>query len=259
MERSKTGEFNWVDLSATDFDGQSAFYEGLFGWTHDDIPFAEGLVYRMFKSDGHTVGGLSQLSPDMIALGQPTAWNTYVATDDVDATAARAIELGGAVVMPAMDVTGFGRMVGIQDPTGAYFFLWKPLRLDETIGYLQPGLLSWSDLTTRDPEKAAAFYAELLGWEVRPMDAGPMPYWQVMVDGEGEAGIMPMPEMIPDEVPAFWMPYFGTTDVAASFAKATELGATVLREPTEVTGMLWFAVLADPAGATFALLQPLSK
>jgi uncharacterized protein len=259
MERSKTGEFNWVDLSATDFDGQSAFYEGLFGWTHDDIPFAEGLVYRMFKSEGHTVGGLSQLSPDMIALGQPTAWNTYVATDDVDATAARAIELGGAVVMPAMDVTGFGRMVGIQDPTGAYIFLWKPLRLDETIEYLQPGLLSWSDLTTRDPEKAAAFYAELLGWEVRPLDAGPMPYWQVIVDGEGEAGIMPMPEMIPDEVPAFWMPYFGTTDVAASFAKATELGATVLREPTEVTGMLWFAVLADPAGATFALLQPLSR
>jgi predicted enzyme related to lactoylglutathione lyase len=213
----------------------------------------------MLKSDGRTVGGLSQLSPDMIALGQPTAWNTYVATDDVDATAARAVELGAAVVMPAMDVTGFGRMVGIQDPTGAYLFFWKPLRLDETIEYLQPGLYSWNDLTTRDPEKAAAFYAELLGWDVRPLEAGPMPYWQVFVDGEGEAGIMPMPEMIPDGVPAFWMPYFGTADIAASFATATELGATVLREPTEVTGMLWFSVLADPAGATFALLQPLSR
>ena len=37
MERSKPGEFNWIDLSALDFDGQSAFYEGLFGWGHTDI------------------------------------------------------------------------------------------------------------------------------------------------------------------------------------------------------------------------------
>ena len=122
-----------------------------------------------------------------------------------------------------------------------------------------PGTFSWSDLTTREPEKAAAFYAELLGWGVQPLDAGPTPYWQVSIDGQGEGGIMPMPEMIPAEVPAFWMPYFATTDVAASFAKAMDLGATVLREPTEIPGMLWFAVLADPAGATFALLQPMGS
>jgi predicted enzyme related to lactoylglutathione lyase len=258
MERTKAGEFNWVDLSATDFEGQSAFYEGLFGWSHADVPFAEGMVYRMFSADGHTVGGLSQLSPDMIAQGQPTAWNTYVATDDVDATAARAAELGGAVVMPAMDVTGFGRMAGIQDPTGAYLFLWKPLHADDTIEYMLPGTYSWADLTTREPEKAAAFYADLLGWDIQPMDAGPMPYWTASIDGQGEGGIMPMPEMLPPEVPAFWMPYFGATDIQATFAKAVELGATVLREPTEVPGMLWFAVLSDPAGATFALLQALA-
>lgn len=198
MERSKLGEFNWVDLSSRDFDGQSAFYEGLFGWSHTDvvpsaaelaargIPSAEGMTYRMFNSDGHTVGGMSQLSADMIAQGQPSAWNTYVATDDVDATAAKAADLGGTVDMPPMDVTGFGRMAGIQDPTGAYIFLWKPLRSDETIEYLQPGMFSWADLTTRDPEKAVAFYTNLLGWDVQPMDAGSTPYWQVSVDGQGE-------------------------------------------------------------------------
>jgi len=269
MERSKPGEFNWIDLSALDFDAQSAFYEGLFGWGHTDIvpplaeleaqgiPSAEGMTYRMFNSGGHNVGGMSQLSPELVAQGMPSAWNTYVATDDVDVTAAKAADLGGTVVMPPMDVTGFGRMAGIQDPTGAYLFLWKPLLPDETIEYMQPGTLSWTDLTTRDPEKVAAFYAKLLGWDVQPMDAGPTPYWTVNIDGQGEGGIMPMPEMLPAEVPSFWMPYFGTTDIAASFAKAVELGATVLREPAEVTGMLWFAVLADPAGATFALLQAL--
>jgi predicted enzyme related to lactoylglutathione lyase len=257
MERTKTGEFNWVDLSARDFDGQGAFYEALFGWSHTDVPFAEGMVYRMFISDGHTVGGMSQLAPDMIEHGQPSAWNTYVATDDIDATAAKAAELGGTVVMPPMDVTGFGRMAAVQDPTGAYIFFWKPLRHDETMEYLLPGMLSWNDLTTRDPEAAVGFYTKLLDWDVQRMTGLEQPYWQVSIDGEGEGGIMPMPEMVPAEVPAFWMPYFGTTDVVASVAKAKELGATVQAEPTEVGGMLIFAVLADPAGATFALLQPL--
>jgi predicted enzyme related to lactoylglutathione lyase len=268
MERSKPGEFNWIDLSARDFDAQSAFYEGLFGWGHTDIvppvaeleamgiPSAEGMTYRMFNSGGHNVGGMSQLSRDLIAQGMPSAWNTYVATDDVDATVVKAADLGGTVVMPPMDVTGSGRMAGIQDPTGAYIFFWKPLLPDETIEYFQPGTLSWTDLTTRDPEKAVAFYTELLGWDVQPMEESPMPYWQVSVEGQGEGGIMSMPDL-PAEVPSFWMPYFGTTDIAASFAKAVELGATVMREPTEISGMLWFAVLADTAGATFALLQAL--
>jgi len=34
VERTKTGEFNWVDLSASDVEGQTRFYEGLLGWTH---------------------------------------------------------------------------------------------------------------------------------------------------------------------------------------------------------------------------------
>jgi predicted enzyme related to lactoylglutathione lyase len=38
---------------------------------------------------------------------------------------------------------------------------------------------------------------------------------------------------------------------------AKELGATVVAGPTQVGGMLIFAVVADPAGATFALLKGL--
>lgn len=209
----------------------------------------------MFNADGHTVGGMSHLSPDMVAGGQPSAWNTYLATDDVDATAAKATELGAAVVMPSMDVPGSGRMAAIQDPTGAYIFLWKPGQPDETMEYFQPSTLSWSDLSTRDPEKAADFYGKLMGWDIQRMDSGPMPYWQVSIDCQGEGGIMPMPEMVPTEVPAFWMPYFGTADIAGSVAKAKELAATVQAEPTEIGYTMSFAVLADPAGATFALLQ----
>jgi predicted enzyme related to lactoylglutathione lyase len=256
MERTKNGEFNWVDLSALDLEAQSAFYEALFGWSHTDTPSGEGMVYRMFAIDGHTVGGMSQLSADLVAQGLVSAWNTYVATDDVDATAAKAAELGGSVVMQPMEVPGSGRMAAILDPTGAYLFLWKPLRYDETMEYMLPGTLAWNDLGTRDPEKAADFYARLLGWDVQPMTGGPMPYWVVSVAGQGEGGIMPMPETLPAEVPAYWLPYFGTADIAASVAKAVELGGAILSGPMEVGGTMAFAVVADPAGASFALLQP---
>jgi uncharacterized protein len=259
MQRAKSGEFNWVDLSARDFEKQSAFYEALFGWSHADLPFGEGMVYRMFNVGGHAVGGMSQLSAEMIAHGQPSAWNTYLATDDVDATVAKATELGGTVAMPPMDVPGSGRMAVIQDPTGAYVSFWKPLRLDETVGYMQPGMLSWNDLGTRDPQKAVDFYTKLVGWDIQPMEAGPMPYWVVNVDGQGEGGIMPMPDMVPAEVPSYWLVYFGTEDVTGSVAKARELGANVVSEPMQVADMVEFAVLADPFGATFALMRPLQN
>jgi len=42
MQRTKSGEFNWVDLSTKDFEDQSAFYVGLFGWTFDDMPYGNG-------------------------------------------------------------------------------------------------------------------------------------------------------------------------------------------------------------------------
>ena len=259
MERTKNGEFNWVDLSAKDFEGQSAFYKALLGWTHEDMPMGEGMIYRMFKADGHTVGGAAQLSPEQMSQGRRTAWNVYLAVDDIDATVAKVAGLGGTVVMPPADVPGdAGRIAGVQDPTGAYIFFWKPKRSDESMEYMLPGTLSWCDLSTRDPQKAIDFYSKLVGWDIQAMaPAGPMPYWIVNVGGQGGGGIMPMPEMVPADMPAYWLPYFGSASITASVAKAKELGATVLADTMEIPDMVAYAVLADPAGAAFALMQPL--
>lgn len=50
----------------------------------------------------------------------PSGWTPYFAVDDADATVARAGELGGSVVAPAMD-TPYGRMAVLVDPQGAAF------------------------------------------------------------------------------------------------------------------------------------------
>jgi len=196
MERTKHGEFNWVDVSARDFEGQTSFYEALFGLDHTDLPM-EGMVYRLLKVRGHTLAGIAQLPQEMLDQGMPAGWNTCVRVEDVDATAAKAAELGGTVVMPPMDVpgpAGLARTALIQDPNGANLFLWTPQNPDETVEYLIPGGLSWNELNTPDPEGAAAFYASLLGWDIEEITGGTGPYRQVKVDGEGEGGIRPMPE-----------------------------------------------------------------
>lgn len=258
MERTKTGEFSWVDLSASDLEGQTRFYEGLLGWTHADMPYGGGMTYRMFKTDGHDVAGIFPLPPEQARMGQPSAWNSYIAADDIDAVVKKATDLGAEVIMAPMDVPDSGRMAGIKDPTGAYIFFWKPVRNDETVEYGPAGTLGWNELDTRDPQKAIDFYSKLLGWQIESTPTPTMQYWQVNVDGQGEAGIMPMPEMVPAEVPSYWLPYFTVTDAKASTAKAAELGGRVLVGPLEVPQMLWFSILADSQGATFALMQPLT-
>ena len=60
----------------------------------------------------------------MCAEGEPLPpphLMTYIGVDDVDANAARAVELGGTIIRPPMDIPNTGRFAVIQDPTGAIF------------------------------------------------------------------------------------------------------------------------------------------
>jgi uncharacterized protein len=54
----------------------------------------------------------------------PAHWSVTFATDDADATAARATELGGKVVVPPFDAP-WVRMTVIADPQGATFIASK--------------------------------------------------------------------------------------------------------------------------------------
>ena len=55
----------------------------------------------------------------------PPNWTTYIGSHDVDATAARAKELGATIFREPTDVPGTGRFAIIQDPTGAVFGVWQ--------------------------------------------------------------------------------------------------------------------------------------
>jgi predicted enzyme related to lactoylglutathione lyase len=59
------------------------------------------------------------------------------------------------------------------------------------------------------------------------------------------------------KLPPSWLTYFKVADCAKSVAKAKRLGGRALMGTTDVPGMVRFAVLADPQGAVFGLLQPI--
>ena len=257
MGRHDHGHFGWVDLSTTDMEAQTAFYGGLFGWTHHDEPTDMGPPYRMFASGGADVAGAGPMPPDM-PPGMPSMWTTYVVADDVDVIAQKATGLGAQVTMPVMDVMEFGRMVGITDPTGATIFFWQPMGHAGAAKYSEPVSLVWNDLNTRDMAASADFYEALLRWDIDRSGANDPNYWGISVDGENEGGIMAMPPQLPDEVPAHWLVYFAVEDAREAAKRAVELGGKAEMEPMEIPVCV-FCVLSDPAGAVFADMQMLER
>jgi predicted enzyme related to lactoylglutathione lyase len=242
------GTFSWVDLQTTDQQAAKAFYGALFGWTADDRPVGDGVVYSMMLRDGREVAAISPQQQVQRDAGAPPAWNNYVTVADADATAAKAGDLGGVVVAPPFDVLTAGRMTVLQDPQGAFFMAWQPR---DSIGAQlvnAPGALVWNDLSTPDVESARAFYSALFGWTIEEMEGMPEPYFSIKVGGRSNGGMRPAP----DGMPTFWLPYFGVDDVPAAMARVEELGGSVHVGPVDIP-MARFAVVQDPQGATFAI------
>ena len=56
--------------------------------------------------------------------------------------------------------------------------------------------------------------------------------------------------------PSFWLTYVLVDDIEASTAKAKSLGATVMKDVTEVMDMGWLSVIVDPTGAALGMWKP---
>ncbi len=117
------------------------------------------------------------------------------------------------------------------------------------------GAFSWMELLTTDQKAAEQFYSQLLGWQLEPMSMGDQTYTVVKVQGEPVGGIMNMPKEVPPGVPPHWGTYITVTDIEATVKKAAELGAKIQVPPRDIPDVGRFAVLADPQGAYFSVIQ----
>jgi predicted enzyme related to lactoylglutathione lyase len=120
--KGEPGSLAWNELATHDRDAAEAFYTALFGWSAQTMDMGAGMLYTTFTlGDGAWAGGMYGIAPDHPPM--PSNWMPYFAVEDADASAARAKELGGTVVMEPQDIPNVGRFAMITDPQGAMFYV----------------------------------------------------------------------------------------------------------------------------------------
>lgn len=253
------GEFCWVDIAVPDTDAAIAYYGDLLGWNATSAgPVEVSGGYGFFDLKGKMTAGYGPTQNEY----QPPAWTGYITMASADETVAKVSEAGGTVVFGPDDLPeNAGRMAVCQDAEGAFF---NVLQLGEHKGAAlvnEVGTWTWNQLSTRDLDKAIAFYGHVFGWSSAKAPDAPanIPYSMWHVEGqrweEGLAGIMEMGDTFPAEVPPHWMVFFAVADAQVACTTTTAAGGQVTVAPERIpVGTL--AVLVDPQGANLGIIQP---
>ena len=120
------------------------------------------------------------------------------------------------------------------------------------IDAFSPGTPCWADLTSSDPDGAAAFYSELFGWTV--VAGGPEVggYQMCTLDGDPVAGIVGMAS---ESVPSAWMPYLAVSTATDTIVHVEAAGGHVVAGPDQVADLGWMCVVTDATGAAIGLWQ----
>jgi uncharacterized protein len=265
----------WVDTAQPDPEAAVDFYGGLFGWEFEDRMPADApgryFVARLRGRDVAAVGSQPEGPP------ATPAWNTYVWVESADDAAAKVTDAGGQVLNQPFDILEAGRMGVFADPAGAAFCVWQANEHRGAQLVNEPGTWNFSDLNTRDPEGARAFYGEVFGWEESGMsvDGSDLGFWRLPGYGDflerrdpglrsrqAEVGapegfedavatlVRMTSDQFGDDASPHWSVTFAVDDADATAERATELGGKVLVPPLDAPWVR-LTVLSDPQGAAF--------
>jgi predicted enzyme related to lactoylglutathione lyase len=253
----------WVAAVHPNPEEAVGFYTELFGWEATNLmPPESSSEYYVCKRRGREVAAIG--SGRGRAPSVP-AWNTYIWVESADDTVAKVIDAGGSVVVEPFDRLNAARVAIVADPAGAVFGAWQPNEHRGARLVNEPGAWSMSQLNTRDPEGAKAFYDTVFGWETDTFDMGEgeSTLWRLpgYVGGEPEqpvsrevVGVMvPMSsDQFPEYISAHWSVDFWVDDIDAAADKAAEFGGEV-KVPPFHTSVGRTTILADPQGAVFSV------
>ncbi len=251
-EESPSGRFVWYELMTTDPQAAQSFYTDVIGWSTAPFEGAE-IPYTLWMNGEAPVGGVMALPQEASDQGAPPHWMAYVAVNDVDATAKKAVRLGGKIIVEPRDIPGVGRFAILHDPQGASIAIYRSEQATPAEGEPQPGQFSWHELATTDHEAALDFYSRLFGWnKTEAVDMGEMGTYQIY--GRGDVplgGMFNKPAEMPG--PPAWLYYTRVGDIDQTVEKIRAKGGQVLNGPMEVPGGDRIAQCMDPQGAVFAV------
>ena len=150
---NEAGALNFNGLHIRDVERAKSFYNAVFGWETLDLgggvemwslpgygdhlerdnPGLRDTVTAMGGPKGFedVVASLNPITDDQ--PDTPPHWSVTFGVDDADATAARATELGGEVIVPPIDVP-WSRPTVLADPQGAMFIASQFVLENKDIG-----------------------------------------------------------------------------------------------------------------------------
>jgi predicted enzyme related to lactoylglutathione lyase len=247
------GKVIWADLVTPDLAAAEAFYSGLFGWTFRDTHSGD-TNYAVALVNGRPIAGIVQRPIPAGEQHQPH-WLTFVAVADVDRAARLAVKDGAKELAKPTTYNGRGRQAVLSGPDGAVFAILASASGDPGDYLAEPGEWIWSALLTSDPDTAAKFYQSVFGYDLfdLPSTDG-LEHVVLSSQDYARAGINSLPKDARHRH-AHWLNFVRVADTDAAVARAVTLGGRVLVEPRVDRNGGKIALLADPAGAPFGIME----
>jgi len=244
-----------ADIAVPEHDREVSFYSRVLT-TGDKPLWRDDLMNNL----GMPVIGLGPRSADYEKL--PLQWMPHIQVADVAASAASALELGGAELMHGKNADGSSQWAVLRDPNGAAFGVIPVVAADQ----LPPrpgdaaapvGRIAWLDLTVPDAAATRDFYRRVVGWsalDVEMQDAqGRYADYEMLAPDESSAAGVCHARGVNAELPPVWLIYLPVDDLAESLRRVRAGGGEVIKAPAEEHGAHAFAVVRDPVGACLAL------
>lgn len=112
------GDITHIDIPVDDIARAKSFYSSLFGWQIAEVPGYEG--YPMWQAPNKISGG--GLAPRDEGFRSP---RSYVEVNSVDDVLAKAMELGGEVVLPKSPISETSWYAAFKDTEGNVMGLYE--------------------------------------------------------------------------------------------------------------------------------------
>ena len=255
-ESKNIGRFTWHELYSPDPAVSKTFYGHVMGWSSQTMSEGDMAGYEMLRAGDQPAAGLMAMPEQMKAAKVLPHWIGYVSVPDVDATVARARELGARVAKEPTDIVSMGRFAALVDPQGAALAIFASL--DPASEALPPqapdGHFGWAELATENWDAAFGYYSKLFGWtRGEAMDMGEGAIYQLFRNPGTDFDLGGMFDRTKEMPISAWLYYVEVANLDAAAAAVKEHGGQVLGGPMEVPGDTRVVQCLDPHGAAFAL------
>ncbi|RLA04310.1 MAG: VOC family protein [Gammaproteobacteria bacterium] len=117
------------------------------------------------------------------------------------------------------------------------------------------GKFVWADLYSNDIASSIDFYTKTFGWSVIKIGDKNDVYYLFMSDDKAVAGVIDRPAEQEGAVEALWIGSIGVQNIQQVVDSAKSEGSTVLMNPSNFDLFGTRAVIADPRGSIFSLLD----